>query len=101
VKVKDIRIGMRVWTNISQDCVLVEVVEDRETKGRRYTVRRMDSGKVLSTGRAPAALHETKGPWVKFWDRSASAVDPICSTVSALETHCKELTRFAKSPVQP
>jgi hypothetical protein len=82
VKVKDIKIGMRVWTNIAQDCVFVEVVEDRETKGRRYTVKRVDNGKVLNTGRAPAALHETRGPWVKFWDRSASAVDPISSQPS-------------------
>ena len=75
MKVKNIKIGMRVWTNIAQDCVLVEVVEDCETKGRRYVVRRMDNGKMLNTSRAPAALHETKGPWVKIWDRSASAVD--------------------------
>lgn len=72
MKAKDIKIGMRVWTNISQDCVLVEVVGDRETRGRRYTVRRMDNGKVMGTCRSPAALHETKGPWVKIWDKGLS-----------------------------
>jgi hypothetical protein len=84
VKSKDIKIGMRVWTNISQDCVLVEVVEDRETRGRRYTIKRIDNQKVLSTGRSAAALHETKGPWLRIWEPCA-----------------EELTRSVKSPAQP
>lgn len=64
MKTSEIKVGTRCWTNVSQGRVEVEVVQDRGGRGRRYLLKRVDTGQTLNALRAATALHASgAGAW--------------------------------------
>lgn len=60
----DVKVGAKFYTRISSDdCALVQVVEDTADGSKRYRVKRLDTGSILPKLRGAGQLHLEPGPW--------------------------------------